>query len=149
MADNRYDHDDGSDNWDETPKNDGGNYYRPYGSTGGENGNGFFSDIRPPQDTDGASAKTIGLVGLFLTICFCRIAGIILGIIGYNRAIRSIRNLGYETPDASTARVLGIVDIVLGALLLVGSAVTLIFSGLLTGFFGGEGLVFYNPSTAV
>lgn len=146
MANDRYDN--GQDNWGETPQNDnggsGGNYYRPYGSNGGGfNNNGIFPN-QPPQDPDGRTAKTLGLVGLFLTLCFCRIAGIVLGIIGYNKANRSVRSLGFETSDASTGRVLGIVNIVLGALMLIGSIVSIIFSGALTALIAGEGGESFN-----
>ena len=138
------------DNWDEKPKYDGSNstgnykqYKAPEG--GGSGGPGF----QPPrQDTDGATSRTLGIIGIFVTLCCCQIAGIVLGIIGYGKAKRSAQNLGYETSDAATGRVLGIVNIVLGILSIVGSVVTLVLSGTMTALLAGEGLEAFSTTTA-
>lgn len=153
MANNRFDQNNGQDNWDDAPKKDGapgsgGSYYRQYSPpTGNGQGNFGFPGGQPPRDSDGATSKTLGIVGLFITFCFCQIAGIVMGIIGYNKAKRSAQFLGYETTDAATGRVLGIVNIVLGILLLVGSVASLVFTGVLTSLIAGEGVEAWNFGT--
>lgn len=137
------------DNWDEKPKYDGnnstGNYKQYTPSGGGSGGPGF----QPPrQDTDGATSRTLGIIGIFVTLCCCQIAGIVMGIIGYGKAKRSAQNLGYETSDAATGRVLGIVNIVLGILSIVGSVVTFVLSGTMTALLAGEGLEAFSTTTA-
>ena len=71
-----------------------------------------------------------------------------MGIIGYGKAKRSAQNLGYETSDAATGRVLGIVNIVLGILSIVGSVVSLVLSGTMTALLAGEGLEAFSTTTA-
>ena len=130
------------DNWDEKPKYDGNNstgnykqYKAPEG--GGSGGPGF----QPPrQDTDGATSRTLGIIGIFVTLCCCQIAGIVMGIIGYGKAKRSAQTLGYETSDAAMGRVLAIVNIVLGILSIIGSVVTAVLTGTLSAILAGEGL---------
>ena len=122
------------DNWDETPKDDGkenagkgtdgGHYYYKQYTT--PTGNPPPVNL-PQRDGDGATAKTLGIIGLVVTLCSCQIAGIVLGVIGLAKAKRSKQNLGFETPEAATGRVLGIVNIVLGILLIVLSAVMTAF----------------------
>lgn len=164
MANNQYDPKKDSDNWDEAPKinwdatpkndwnenqkNDGGsgnNHYRQYTPP---TGNGIFPNQmgQPPRDENGAASKTIGIIGLFVTLCFCQIAGIVMGIIGYNKARTSFRILGFESSEAATGRVLGIVNIVLGAILLIGSIASIIFTGVLTALLAGEGVEAWNFS---
>lgn len=141
---NDYDPKKNGDNWDDQPKYDGGaekNYYRQYTPP---TDNGIFPDrpAQPPRDAEGSTSKVLGFVGLFLTICgCCNIAGIVLGIIGYVKARASFRTLGFETSDAATGRVLGIVDIVLGSLSVLVSiayAVFLIVSGSFAAMMAGE-----------
>ena len=147
MANDRYDPNKNSDNWDEAPKinwdevpkndwssdqkNDGGssnnNYYRRYTPPTGGSGNGGAPGGQPQRDVDGSTSKTLGIVGLVLTICVCQIAGIVLGIIGLSKAKKSANDFGYETSDAATGRVLGIVNIVLGVLMIVLSIAMSVF----------------------
>ena len=151
MAYDRFDPDNGSDNWDETPKKDGGSdatgngYYKQYTTPTGNPGS---PSRQPVRDTDGATARTLGIVGIIVTLCCCQIAGIVLGIIGYGKAKRSAQNLGYETSDAATGRVLGIVSIVLGILSIVVSVVSLLLSGVFTALVAGEGIEAFSAYTA-
>ena len=148
MGYGKYEQNGDRDNWDENPKQEGGSEgedrYRRYQSpeNGGYTipGNPDLSGGRPPQDTDGSTARTLGIVGLFVTICLCQIAGIVMGVIGYSKAKRSAQTLGYETSDAATGRVLGILNIVLGILLIVASIASIVFSGVLTALMSGEGV---------
>ncbi|MBP5427782.1 MAG: DUF4190 domain-containing protein [Clostridia bacterium] len=166
MADDRYDPNKNSDNWDEAPKinwdevpkndwssnqtNGGGsnnNYYRRYTPpTDGGPGNGGAPGGQPQRDADGSTSKILGIVGLIVNICVCQIAGIVLGIIGFVKARKSARDLGYETSDAATGRVLGIVNIVLGVLMIVLSIAMTVFyiaSGMFDEIFkevAGEGV---------
>ena len=138
---NGYDQNNSQDNWDDRSKYDGNNTtgnYKQYTAPGaGSGGPGF----QPPrQDTDGATSRTLGIVGIFVTLCLCQIAGIVIGIIGYGKAKRSAQTLGYETSDAATGRVLGIVNIVLGILSIIGSVVSLVFTGVLSALIAGESL---------
>ena len=141
---NEYD----QDNWDEKPKYDGdatsGNY-KQYKAP--ENG-GFGGPPQRREDTDGATSRTLGIIGLFVTLCCCQIAGIVMGIIGYGKAKRSAQNLGYETSDAAIGRVLAIVNIVLGILSIIGSVVTVVLTGTLTALMNGEGLEAFSSMTA-
>ena len=141
---NEYD----QDNWDEKPKYDGnaasGNY-KQYKAP--ENG-GFGGPPQRREDPDGALSRTLGFVGLFVTLCCCQIAGIVLAIIGYSKAKRSVQNLGYETSDAATGRVLAIVNFVLAVLSIVGSVATLVLTGALTALMNGEGLEDFSAITA-
>ena len=149
MAFDDFDKNNGTDNWDEKPKNDGdsgNNYYRQYTTPAGSGTGGAAPQGQPQRDADGSTAKTLGIVGLIVNFCCCQLAGIIIGIIGYSKANRSIKNLGYETSDASTGRVLGIINIVLGTLFLVGSIAYSIFTGVLTGLLAGEGLEAWTNS---
>ena len=110
------------------------NYYQPYGSKAPHDGNyGYngFPDGNKPADPDGTASRTIGIIGLIATFCFCQIAGLILGIIGYRKANQSVAKLGFETPEASAGRVLGIINVVVAALLLIGSIVAAFFSATL------------------
>ncbi|MBO4284169.1 MAG: hypothetical protein J5958_06060 [Clostridia bacterium] len=141
-----YDPKKSNDNWDDQPKNDGGsgnNYYRQYTPP---TGNGIFPDHmgqQPPRDQDGSTSKTLGFVGLFVTLCFCDLAGIILGIIGLSKARSSARILGFESSDAATGRVLGIVNIVLGCLRLlvsIGYIIFLVVTGTFSAMLAGEGI---------
>lgn len=122
------------DNWDENPK------YAEKDNAGGETGGGHYyykqyttptgnpPPVNLPQpDSDGSTSKTLGIIGLIVTLCSCQIAGIVLGIIGLAKAKRSKQNLGFETPEAATGRVLGIVNIVLGILMIILSAVMTAF----------------------
>jgi len=126
---NEYDPKNSSDNWDEQPKYDGdasANHYRQYTSPNGNgNGNGIFPDHfgQPQRDQEGSTARTLGIVGIFVTLCFCQLAGIILGIIAFKKARNSARTLGYETSDAAVGRVLGIVSVVLGCLFIIVSII--------------------------
>ena len=143
---NEYDPKQNGDNWDDQPKYDGGaekNNYRQYTPP---TGNGIFPDHmgqQPVRDQDGSTSKTLGFVGLFVTLCFCEIAGIILGIIGLTKARSSARTLGFETSDAATGRVLGIVNIVLGILRIlvtIGYIVFMIVTGAMSAMLAGEGI---------
>lgn len=137
------------DNWDEQPKYDGdastGNYKQYKAPEGG--GAGGPGSQPPQQDSDGATSKTIGFIGLLVTLCCCQIAGIVMGIIGYGKAKRSAQALGFETSDAAIGRVLGIVNIVLGILSIIGSVVTFVLSGALTAILAGEGLEAFSTTT--
>lgn len=132
------------DNWDDQPKYDGdapsGDYKHYKTPEGGSFSDPGYRPQPPRQDTDGASSKKLGIVGLIVTLCCCQIAGIVLGIIGYGKAKRSAQNLGYETSDAATGRVLAIINIVLGILSIVGSVASIVFSGVLTALLAGEGV---------
>ena len=143
---NEYD----QDNWDEKPKYDGdastGNYKQYKAPEGG--GAGGPGSQPPQQDSDGATSKTIGFIGLFVTLCCCQIAGIVMGIIGYGKAKRSAQALGFETSDAAIGRVLAIVNIVLGILSIIGSVVTVVLTGTLTALMNGEGLEAFSSMTA-
>lgn len=131
MQDDKYEK--SGDNWDENPK------YAEKDNAGGETGGGHYykqyttptgnpPPVNLPQpDSDGSTSKTLGIVGLIVTLCSCQIAGIVLGIIGLAKAKRSKQNLGFETPEAATGRVLGIVNIVLGILMIILSAVMTAF----------------------
>ena len=149
MAYEPYDPKNSKDNWDEQPKYDGdsdNNRYRQYTPP---TGNGIFPNQmgQPPRDDHGATSKTLGFVGLFVTLCFCDIAGIILGIIGLSKARTSAQLLGFETSDAATGRVLGIVNIVLGSLrvlITIGYFVFLIITGTLSAMLAGEGIQAWN-----
>ena len=149
MAYEPYDPKKSNDNWDDQPKYDGdsdNNRYRQYTPP---TGNGIFPNQmgQPRRDEDGATAKTLGIVGIFVTLCFCQLAGIILGIIGYSKARASFRNMGFETSDAATGRVLGIVNIVLGSLSILATIayfVFLILTGTLTAMLAGEGIQAWN-----
>ena len=134
-----------NDNWDDRQKNDGGygnNNYRQYTPP---TGNGIFPNQmgqQPPRDQDGPTSKTLGFVGLFVTLCFCQLAGIILGIIGYAKARNSARTLGFESSDAATGRVLAIVNIVVGSLSILVSIAYVVFlvaTGAFAAFLSGEG----------
>ena len=110
------------------------NYYQPYGSKAPHDGNyGYngFPDGNKPADPDGTASKTIGIIGLIVSFCFCQIAGLIMGIIGYRKANLSVAKLGFETSDASAGRVLGIINIVLSILLLIGVVISAFFSATL------------------
>ena len=112
----------GFDNWDEKPKYDGPEekrYYTQY--TPPTPGNGIIPErpVMPPRDSDGKTSKILGFIGLALVLCLNQIAGIVLGIIGLCKANKSIRTLGYKSPDANTGKVLGIINIVVGCLMFV------------------------------
>ena len=141
MANGQYDKNNG-DNWDEQPKYDGGAEKNNYSQYSPPTGNSIYPD-RPPLDTEGSTSKILGFVGLFVTLCFCQIAGIVLGIIGLSKARASARNLGFETSDAATGRVLGIVNIVLGILyilVIIAYGVFLIVSGSLAAMMADGGI---------
>lgn len=129
------------DNWGEKTKNDGDSSFGSYKQYKTPEGGGSGFQPQPPrQDSDGATSRTLGIIGLFVTLCCCQIAGIVLGIIAFSKAKRSAQNLGYETSDAATGKVLGIVCIVLGILSIVGSVVTAVLTGTLSAVLAGEGL---------
>ena len=112
----------GFDNWDEKPKYDGPEekrYYTQY--TPPTPGNGIIPErpVMPPRDSDGKTSKILGFIGIALALCLNQIAGIVLGIIGLCKANKSIRNLGYKSSDAAVGKVFGILNIVLGCLMLV------------------------------
>lgn len=112
----------GTDNWDEKPKYDGPEekrYYTQY--TPPTPGNGIIPErpVMPPRDSNGKVSKILGFIGLALALCLNRIAGIVLGIIALCKANKSIRTLGHKSSDATAGKVLGIIDIVLGVLMLV------------------------------
>ena len=125
----------GTDNWDEKPKYDGPEekrYYTQY--TPPTPGNGIIPErpVMPPRDSNGKVSKILGFIGLALALCFNRIAGIVLGIIALCKANKSIRTLGHKSSDATAGKVLGIIDIVLGCLmivLIIGTLVLLIETG--------------------
>ena len=106
------------------------NYYQPYGKPPHDGNYGYngFAEGQQPADPEGRASRTIGIVGLIVSFCFCQLAGLIMGIIGYRKANDSVAKLGFETPEASAGRVLGIINIVLGALLLIGAVLSMIFS---------------------
>jgi len=134
MANDWYEPEGGRDNWDDAPQKDDdrenagndGNFYKRYAPpTGG----GYYGNSapQPPEDADGALSRTLGIIGLIVTVCSCQIAGIVLGIIGLLKAKKSARDLGFETSNAATGRVLGIVNIVLGSLLILFTIAMFVF----------------------
>lgn len=142
----------GGDNWDETPKNEGkenadngGRYYYKQYTT--PTGNPPPVNL-PQRDGDGATSKTLGIIGLIVTLCSCQVAGIVLGIIGLAKAKRSKQNLGFETPEAAAGRVLGIVNIVLGILMIILSVVMTAFY-IVSGVFDELFTVPTNPERGV
>jgi hypothetical protein len=99
---------------------------------------GFGPQIEP--DVHGPKAKTFGLIGLIISLFCCPLAGIVLGILAVLRAKDSKNEMGFLSGDASTGRVLGIVAIVIGALSMLSSAVTIIM-GVMAGLLeAGAGL---------
>lgn len=99
---------------------------------------GFGPQIEP--DMHGPKAKTFGLIGLIISLLCCPLAGIVLGILAVLRAKDSKNEMGFLSSDASTGRVLGIVAIVIGALSMLSSAVTIIM-GVMAGLLeAGAGL---------
>ena len=69
-----------------------------------------------------SSAQTLGIVGLVISLICCPLVGIILGILAISRASNAKNLLGYESPEAKTGRICGIVAIILGALSIIGNA---------------------------
>ena len=110
------------------------NYYQPYEKAPHDGNYGYngFPNGNKPSDPEGATSRTLGIIGLIVSFCFCQIAGLILGIIGYRKANQSVAKLGFETPEASAGRVLGIINVVVSVLGLIGLVVTAIFSSALT-----------------
>ena len=142
------------DNWDESPKyadkenagEGGGHYYYKQYTT--PTGNPPPVNLPQQRDNDGSLSKTLGIIGLIVTLCSCQVAGIVLGIIGLSKAKRSKQTLGFETTEAATGRVLGIVNIVLGILMIILSAVMTAFyiaSGMFDEFFAAT----TNPDRSV
>lgn len=87
------------------------------------NTNGGFQPPfnQPPEDNEGKSAKTFGIVGLIISIVCCQVLGVVFGIIAVVKAGNSRRALGIETGDASLGKILGIIAIVLGVISVVSS----------------------------
>ncbi len=113
------------------------------GNSGGQNPFGFEPVIHPtpPSDPAGRSAQTYGLIGLILTLTCCSLAGLVLGVLAVMRASTSRRVLGFDTANASTGRVLGILAIVFSAIRIISSiaSVVLVVCGMLAGLGAGAG----------
>lgn len=81
---------------------------------------------------EASTAQTLGIVGLVVSLICCALAGIILGILAISRAGKAKNLLGYESPEAKTGRICGIVAIILGTLSMIGSAIiNFLFQGVL------------------
>ncbi len=78
---------------------------------------------------EASTAQTLGIVGLIMSVVCCALIGVVLGILAINRASNAKNLLGYETSEAKTGRICGIIAIVLGVLSMVSSAIINVLFG--------------------
>ncbi len=70
-----------------------------------------------------ASSKTLGILGIVLSIICCPLVGLILGIMAANRAKTAKMMLGYDLPEAKTGRICGIIAILICIASMIFSAI--------------------------
>ena len=76
----------------------------------------YVDPVPMPYDNKGKAAQIYGIVAVVTSIACCPIVGLVLGILALTNAAASRRFLGFESGQASSGKVLGIVAIVLSAL---------------------------------
>ncbi len=102
----------------------------------------YVDPVPMPYDNKGKAAQIYGIIALITSITCCPLIGLVLGIIALTNAAASRRFLGFESGQASSGKVLGIVAIVLSALglLAVIAYVVLIVVALLAEFGAAGGV---------
>jgi len=53
----------------------------------------------PDESKDASTSKTLGIIGLILSLFCCPLAGLILGILACTRAARAKKDMGFEPKD--------------------------------------------------
>lgn len=76
----------------------------------------YMDPVPMPYDKRGKSAQIYGIIALIASITCCPIVGLVLGIIALTSASASRRLLGFESAQATSGKILGIVAIVLSVL---------------------------------
>ena len=96
--------------------------------------------VQPKTDTLGSSAQIMGILAIVLSFVCCPIVGIVLGAIAMSRAKRSRMEMGYETGEAKTGNICGIIGLVWG---IVATLLSLLYFVLVFVFalLGAEGML--------
>ena len=89
--------------------------------------NPYTTYTAPKSDNYGSSAQIMGILAIVLSIVCCSVVGIVLGLMAMSRAKRSVVDMGFETSEAKTGNICGIIGLVIG---IVGTLASLAFIAL-------------------
>ena len=81
----------------------------------------------PKTDTFGSSSQIMGILSIVLAFVCCSVIGIVLGAMAISRSKRSVAEMGYESSEAKTGNICGIIGLVIG---IIGTLITLVFIAL-------------------
>ena len=89
-------------------------------------GQGFAPNFAPPIDPRIAegekkaeNSKLMGIIGLIVGVLCCGLIGVVLEIISFVMAKKSIDLLGYEHPDAKTGKICALIGLILAIIRIV------------------------------
>ncbi|MBQ8358284.1 MAG: DUF4190 domain-containing protein [Clostridia bacterium] len=93
-----------------------GSFYTQQQSNRGSYGQPpFYNPYTAISDPHGSSAQTFGIIAV-VSLVFCQIVSLVLGILAVRRAKDSRTMLQFETGAAKTGRICGWIGIILGAI---------------------------------